>query len=48
MRLWNVMEGINWTALPLLVEFHGVRDAEQLVDALLVIQDYQHQRAAQQ
>lgn len=37
-------EVIDWTALPVLAEIHGVRDVEALVRALVVIRDHKRGR----
>jgi|LNFM01.1.fsa_nt_gb hypothetical protein len=47
MRIWGVTGGIDWTALPLLVEFHGVTDVERLLDALLARHEYEIRRSQQ-
>lgn len=46
-QIWNVMNGLDWSALPVLVELHGVTDIEALLDALLWIYEYQRRRSQQ-
>ncbi len=35
------MQGLDWNALPLVVELVGAADVEQLVEGLIHIRDYQ-------
>ena len=39
---WNLMRGIDWAALPVVVELFGVREPEILIAQLVAIRDQQH------
>lgn len=43
-RAWNLMGGLDWAALPVVVELLGVADPERLVYQLAAIRDH-HQQA---
>ncbi len=47
MSVWEVMRGVDFTALPLLVEFYGVNDVERLLGVLLVRHNYEIRRSQQ-
>lgn len=47
MRIWNVTGGIDWLALPILAELHGVPDIERMIDALLARHEYEIRRSQQ-
>jgi len=36
---WNLMGGLDWTALPLVVEMLGIRDIEPFIYQLVAIRD---------
>jgi hypothetical protein len=38
---WNIMGGLNWTALPVVVELLGVDDVELLIEQLVIIRSKQ-------
>jgi hypothetical protein len=40
-QIWNECGGIDWSALPIMVEMHGITDVETLVAELLAIRDFQ-------
>ena len=40
MRAWNLMGGMDWAALPVVVDLLGVDDVEGLVDGLAAIRDH--------
>jgi hypothetical protein len=41
-RIWNLMGGeIDWEALPVICEMHGVKDVEILITQLAAIRDHQ-------
>ena len=42
-QAWNLMGGMDWAALPIVVEMLGVSDPETLIQQLAAIRD--HQRA---
>lgn len=39
MRAWNMMGGLDWTALPIVAELLGVEDLDLLVSQLVAIRD---------
>lgn len=39
-RAWNLMGGLDWSALPLIVELLGVQDPETLILNLTTIRDH--------
>ena len=41
MQIWNACRGIDWQALDLLVEIHGVSDVEVLIAELLAVRSFQ-------
>ena len=44
-QAWNTMGGLDWSALPLVAELHGVQDLDTFTALLVAIRDDQ---AAQQ
>jgi hypothetical protein len=38
---WNIMGGLNWSALPIVVELIGVDDVELLIEQLVIIRNKQ-------
>lgn len=40
-RAWNLMDGIDWTALPFVCALLGVQDVEWLLAGLCAIRDSQ-------
>ncbi len=40
LKLWNIMSGIDWDALPLLCELYGVEDLELLIAQLVAIREH--------
>jgi hypothetical protein len=42
-KAWNLMGGLDWAALPLVVEMLGVEDVEQLINHLVGIRNHQNQ-----
>jgi hypothetical protein len=38
-QAWNLMGGLDWTALPIICEILGVEDVEMLVEQLIIIRD---------
>lgn len=44
-QAWNCMAGIEWAAVPFVAELLGADDLEVLVRQLLVIRDFDEQRA---
>lgn len=36
---WNLMAGLDWSALPLVVEMLGVEDVERLIRNLVTIRE---------
>ena len=43
-RAWNIMGGIDWSALPVIAEMLGIGDIETLVLQLVAIRDAQRER----
>jgi len=41
---WNLMGGLDWSALPVVVEVLGVREPEVLITQLVAIRDAQRSR----
>jgi hypothetical protein len=41
MQIWNACRGIDWQALDLLAEIHGVSDVEILIAELLAVRSFQ-------
>ena len=39
---WNLMGGIDWSALPIVIDLLGVSDPEALIAQLVAIRDYQY------
>lgn len=39
MQAWNLMGGLDWTALPIVAELLGVEDIDLLVAQLVAIRD---------
>lgn len=44
-QAWNIMAGIDWNALPFVAELLGVDDLEVLVHQLIMIREFDEQRA---
>ena len=44
MAAWNTMGGLDWSALPVLVEMLGVRDPEPFITQLVAIRERMQQR----
>lgn len=44
-RAWNLMDGIDWQALPVVIEMLGITDIEGLILALVQIRDSQNRSA---
>lgn len=40
MAAWNLMGGLDWAALPVVVELLGVSDVEQLIVQLVAIREH--------
>jgi hypothetical protein len=38
---WNLMGGLNWSALPIVAEMIGVEDIELLIEQLVIIRNKQ-------
>jgi len=46
-RIWNTMGGqIDWSALPVLCEVHGVDDVERLIRELIAIRAFMDMKRA--
>lgn len=41
LTIWNECRGIEWEALPVLAEIHGVSDIETLIVELIAIREFQ-------
>lgn len=39
-RIWNESERLDWKALPLLIDIHGVTDVETLIAELVAIREF--------
>ncbi len=39
--VWNTMGGLDWAALPIVADLHGITDIETLVALLVAIRDDQ-------
>ena len=37
---WNMMGGIDWTGLPVVVEYFGITEVDQFISRLISIRDY--------
>lgn len=40
MEAWNLMGGLDWAALPVVVEMFGVEDVEVFVQELVAIREF--------
>ena len=40
-RIWLEANGLDWQALPLLVEIHGITDVDTLIAELVAIRNFQ-------
>ena len=40
LTIWNECRGIDWQALPLLVEVHGVSDVGILIAEMIAIREF--------
>lgn len=38
---WNLMGGLDWAALPIVVEMLGIEDVDQLVRNLATMREFQ-------
>lgn len=47
-RAWNLMGGIDWAALPDVIEMFGFKDPELLIRQLAAIRDYHSQNDSQE
>jgi hypothetical protein len=43
-RIWNEARGLDWQALPLLVDVHGIADVELLIAELVAIREFMEER----
>jgi len=43
LRIWNEARGLDWKALDVLTEIHGITDIETLVAELTAVRDFQEQ-----
>ena len=41
-QAWNLMGGIDWSALPIVIDLLGVSDPEALITQLVAIRDHQN------
>jgi hypothetical protein len=41
LKAWNLMGGIDWTAVPVVAELMGIKDIEALIADLATIRDWQ-------
>lgn len=39
-RIWNESQGLDWNALDVLVEVHGITEVEILLDELMAIRGF--------
>jgi hypothetical protein len=39
-RIWNESQGLDWNALDVLVEVHGITEVEILIDELMAIRGF--------
>lgn len=44
LRAWNLMGGLEWSALETVTDVLGVRDIEALIEDLATIRDWQNNR----
>ena len=44
LQVWNACRGIDWHALPILAEIHGVTDVELLIVELMTIRGFQEDK----
>lgn len=44
MAAWNLMGGIDWAGLPVVVEVLGVTDVDRLVRQLVTIREFHKRR----
>jgi hypothetical protein len=44
-KAWNMMGGLNWSALPIVAEIIGIQDLEYLVVQLNTIKQHQSRSA---
>ena len=44
LKIWNECRGLDWQALPLLVEVHGVSDVETLIAEMVAIREFMGER----
>lgn len=42
-RAWNLMGGIDWSALPIVADMIGITDLETLITQLVTIRDWQRE-----
>lgn len=41
MQAWNIMGGIDWQALPIVVDMLGISDPENLIYQLVTLREHQ-------
>jgi len=39
-RAWNLMGGLDWAALPIVLEMLGVEDPEPVIHQLILLRDH--------
>lgn len=44
MQIWNACQGIDWPALEVMAEIHGVSDIETLVAELMAVRGFMEVR----
>lgn len=40
-RVWNESRGLDWQALPLLIELHGITDIDTFIAEMVAIRNFQ-------
>jgi hypothetical protein len=40
LTVWNECRGLDWQALPLLVDVHGITDIETMIAELVAIREF--------
>lgn len=46
LRIWNESRGLDWQALPLLIDVHGITDVDTLLAELVAIREFLEERSA--
>lgn len=46
LRIWNEARGLDWQALPLLIDMHGITDIDTLLAELVAIREFLEERSA--